>query len=96
MCVAKVGDTAPEFILTCINAGDERPRPIRLSDYSGRWLMLIFYPRDFTFVCPTELTAFSARLPDFNQRECELLGISVDSIELHQEWLPTPPANVLP
>ncbi|OHB66211.1 MAG: hypothetical protein A2V70_12280 [Planctomycetes bacterium RBG_13_63_9] len=72
---------------------DARPRPVRLSDYSGRWLMLIFYPRDFTFVCPTELTAFSARLADFNTRDCELLGISADSIELHQEWLTTPPAD---
>ncbi|MHC4403356.1 MAG: protein kinase domain-containing protein [Planctomycetota bacterium] len=93
MSVAKVGEPAPEFTLRCIRAGDERPRPVRLSDYSGRWLMLIFYPRDFTFVCPTELTAFSARLPDFSQRECELLGISVDSIELHQEWLSTSPAD---
>jgi len=93
MCVAKVGDTAPEFALTCVNVGGESPRPVRLSDYCGRWLMLIFYPRDFTFVCPTELTAFSARLPDFSQRECDLLGISVDSIELHQEWLSTSPAD---
>jgi alkyl hydroperoxide reductase subunit AhpC len=93
MYVAHVGKRAPAFILRCINAGDERSRSVRLSDYLGRWLMLIFYPRDFSFVCPTELTAFSARVPDFSQRECELLGISVDSIELHQEWLSTSPAD---
>ena len=93
MSVAKVGETAPEFILRCVRAGDERSRSVSLGDYSGRWLMLIFYPRDFTFVCPTELTAFSARLPDFSHRECDLLGISVDSIELHQEWLSTSPAD---
>ncbi len=93
MSIAKVGATAPEFALPSVNAGDDMPRPARLADYSGRWLMLIFYPRDFTFVCPTELTAFSARLPDFDQRDCELLGISVDPIELHQEWLATSPAD---
>ena len=55
--------------------------------------MLMFYPRDFTFVCPTELTAFSARRPDFDKRDCALFGVSTDSIELHREWLATPPAN---
>ena len=87
---AKVGEPAPDFALTCVGGQDEAPRGVRLSDYSGRWLMLIFYPRDFSFVCPTELTSFSARLADFQQRGCELLGVSVDSIELHREWLTTP------
>lgn len=85
-----VGAAAPDFSLTTIRSGDVAPRPVQLRDYSGRWLMLIFYPRDFTFVCPTELTAFGARLDDFGQRECELLGVSVDSVELHREWLTTP------
>jgi len=89
-CAAKVGEPAPDFALTCVSAQDEVPRGVRLSDYSGRWLMLIFYPRDFSFVCPTELTSFSARLADFGQRGCELLGVSVDPIELHREWLTTP------
>lgn len=93
MSVAKIGKPAPAFHLQCISAGGLRSRSVKLSDYTGRWLMLIFYPRDFTFVCPTELTAFSARLPDFSQRECALLGVSVDSIELHQEWLSTSPAD---
>jgi len=87
---AKVGEPAPDFALTCVSAQDEVPRGVRLSDYSGRWLMLFFYPRDFSFVCPTELTSFSARLADFQRRGCELLGVSVDSIELHREWLTTP------
>ena len=45
MGVAQIGNAAPEFSLTCVKAGDESPRPVRLSDYCGRWLMLIFYPR---------------------------------------------------
>ncbi len=93
MPVAKVGHPAPDFRLDCISGTDRHPQSISLQDYAGRWLMLIFYPRDFSFVCPTELTAFSARLPDFHQRDCDLLGISVDSIELHREWLTTPPAD---
>lgn len=52
--------------------------------------MLLFYPRDFSFVCPTELTAFSATIDDFERRDCDILGISVDSIELHREWMATP------
>jgi alkyl hydroperoxide reductase subunit AhpC/predicted Ser/Thr protein kinase len=93
MPLAQIGYPAPEFHIECISATDRDPQTRSLRDYAGRWLMLIFYPRDFSFVCPTELTAFSARLPDFEQRQCDLLGISVDSIALHREWLTTPPAK---
>jgi alkyl hydroperoxide reductase subunit AhpC len=90
MVVARVGEAAPDFALTCVSAIDTDPHPARLSDYAGKWLVLIFYPRDFSFVCPTELTAFSAHLPEFDARGCQLLGVSVDSIKLHREWLSTP------
>ena len=63
------------------------------STYQGRWLLLIFYPHDFSFVCPTELTEFSANHREFDRRNCSLLAVSVDSIELHREWLQTPPAD---
>jgi eukaryotic-like serine/threonine-protein kinase len=89
----RVGQPSPDFALECISSGESQPRHVTLSDFSGRWLIAIFYPRDFTFVCPTELTAFSARLADFQQRDCDLIGISVDSIEMHQEWLLTPPSE---
>jgi alkyl hydroperoxide reductase subunit AhpC/predicted Ser/Thr protein kinase len=91
MDIARIGESAPGFELACISATQMLVRNVSLSDYSGRWLILIFYPHDFTFVCPTELTAFSARLDDFRRRDCEFLGISVDPIELHREWLSTPP-----
>lgn len=93
MQVAKVGQTAPPFVRECADARDDGRRSVCSSDYAGRWLMLVFYPRDFSFVCPTELTSFSARWPDFQQRNCELLGISADAVELHREWLTTPPAK---
>ncbi len=76
--------------MPCVCTGDDAVVTIRRSDYAGRWLILVFYPRDFSFVCPTELTAFSARMPDFKARGCDLLGISVDSVDLHREWLSAP------
>ncbi|MBC8872201.1 MAG: protein kinase [Planctomycetes bacterium] len=90
MSSVRIGEPAPDFALASVSTLDATPRLVQRSDYLGRWLALIFYPRDFSFVCPTELTAFSARLADFGKRDCELLGISVDSIQLHQEWLTTP------
>ena len=93
MSVAMVAEAAPTFALACVDTDALDPRIVRLSDYAGQWLALIFYPHDFSFVCPTELTAFSARYADFSQRGCELLGISVDSISFHQEWLTKEPAN---
>jgi alkyl hydroperoxide reductase subunit AhpC len=88
----RVGAAAPPFDLQTVEASREAPRRARLSDYRGRWLAVIFYPRDFSFVCPTELTAFSARMSDFRDRGCELLGVSVDSLALHREWFATAPA----
>ncbi len=93
MSTLRVGDAAPDFTLECIGLDQDHPRTVSLRDYRGRWLMLFFYPRDFTFVCPTELTAFSATIDDFEQRDCDILGLSVDSIALHQEWLATPSSD---
>jgi eukaryotic-like serine/threonine-protein kinase len=93
MRMARVGEAAPEFALACADARDDARCSIRRSESAGRWLALVFYPRDFSFVCPTELTSFSARWMDFAQRNCDLLGISVDSVELHREWLQTPPSE---
>jgi alkyl hydroperoxide reductase subunit AhpC/predicted Ser/Thr protein kinase len=78
--------------LDCVDAAGATRRAA-LADYAGQWLILIFYPRDFSFVCPTELTAFSARIADFESRRCALLGISVDTLDMHREWLGTPPRD---
>ncbi len=90
MCPATVGHLAPNFETLAITAVDAVPRRIQRTDYTGRWLLVVFYPRDFSFVCPTELIALSARIDDFRQRNCELLAVSVDSTDLHGEWLATP------
>lgn len=84
-----VGHAAPSFEMPAVSA-NQPPTSTALADYRGRWLALLFYPRDFSFVCPTELTAFSARIEEFAQRNCELLGVSVDTIDRHQQWLQTP------
>jgi alkyl hydroperoxide reductase subunit AhpC len=60
---------------------------VTLEAYANRWLLLIFYPRDFSYVCPTELTAFSTRIDDFRDRDCDILAISVDSLDSHRAWL---------
>jgi alkyl hydroperoxide reductase subunit AhpC len=85
-----VGSLAPDFALPCTTVPTHPERSASLADYRGRWLMLVFYPRDFSLVCPTELTALSARLEELQSRGCELLGVSTDSVETHQKWIATP------
>jgi peroxiredoxin (alkyl hydroperoxide reductase subunit C) len=65
-------------------------KEIQLADYKGKWVALFFYPLDFTFVCPTEIVAFSERHEDFKKLGCEVLGCSVDSKFTHLAWTNTP------
>lgn len=87
--VARVGKPAPDFSIECVGGGIGRGR-LRLADFHGRWLVLVFYPRDFSFICPTELTAISKRIREFQARDCAVIGVSVDSLQSHIEWLNTP------
>jgi peroxiredoxin (alkyl hydroperoxide reductase subunit C) len=79
---------APDFVAEAVVDGDFKQ--IKLGDYKGKWLCLYFYPLDFTFVCPTEITAFSDRINDFKKLGCEVLGCSVDSQFTHLAWINTP------
>ena len=54
--------------------------------YADRWLVVFFWPKDFTFVCPTEIAAFGALAGDFNDRDAQLLGVSIDSEFVHLAW----------
>jgi alkyl hydroperoxide reductase subunit AhpC len=65
-------------------------KEIQLADYKGKWVALFFYPLDFTFVCPTEIVAFSDHYDDFKKLNCEILGCSVDSKFSHLAWTQTP------
>lgn len=83
-----VGKEAPNFKAKC--ALNNACQEIELKDYRGKYVILFFYPLDFTFVCPTELHAFQERLEDFEKNNCVVLGCSVDSYFSHQAWLNTP------
>jgi alkyl hydroperoxide reductase subunit AhpC/predicted Ser/Thr protein kinase len=87
--VARVGSRAPRFDLPCTRGGGAAVRAA-LDDYRDRWLIMLFYPRDFSLVCPTELTGLSARLAEFDRRDCDVLGISTDPLVTHEKWLAAP------
>ena len=84
----RVGMQAPEFAATAVV--DQEFKDIKLSNYRGKYVVLFFYPLDFTFVCPTEITAFSDRYSDFSTKNTEVLGVSVDSKFTHLAWIQTP------
>lgn len=65
---------------------DEKIKTIRLKDYRGKWLVLIFYPGDFTFVCPTELEEAAGLYEEFKKLNAEVLSISTDSVYVHKAW----------
>jgi peroxiredoxin (alkyl hydroperoxide reductase subunit C) len=62
----------------------------KLSDYRGKYVILFFYPLDFTFVCPSEILAFDKALPAFKAKNCEIIGVSIDSQFSHWAWKNTP------
>ena len=88
--LAKVGKPAPDFNMPSTKNMETLAENVKLSDYKGKWLVLLFYPLDFTFVCPTELTAFSDRLDELNGVGAEVIGISTDSVHSHRAWIKTP------
>lgn len=87
---AQVGQPAPDFEMASTKNIQKLDENIKFSDYQGKWLVLLFYPLDFTFVCPTELTTFSDRYDEFEGIGAEIIGISTDSVFSHRAWLQTP------
>jgi len=83
-----IGRSVPDFEAPTVFGQDIKQ--IKLSDQLGKYVVLFFYPLDFTFVCPTELHAFQERLAEFQSRGVEILACSVDSQFTHQAWLRTP------
>lgn len=83
----RVGKVAPDFMATAVV--DQEFKTIKLSDYRGKYVVLFFYPLDFTFICPTEINAFSDRYADFTANNAEVLGVSVDSEFSHLAWIQT-------
>ena len=83
-----VGDRFPTFSLTGVVSTDisQAFQPISNTSASGKWKVFFFYPKDFTFVCPTEITGFDDIYKDFQSRNCEVYGISTDSEFVHLAW----------
>ncbi|XP_072935514.1 peroxiredoxin 2 isoform X1 [Epargyreus clarus] len=79
---------APQFKTTAVVNGEFKD--VSLSDYKGKYVVLFFYPLDFTFVCPTEIIAFSERADDFRKIGCEVIAASTDSHFTHLAWINTP------
>jgi peroxiredoxin (alkyl hydroperoxide reductase subunit C) len=90
MAEAKVGQPAPNFDMPSTKNIEKLNENVELSEYKGRWVVLLFYPLDFTFVCPTELTSFSDRYDDFEGIGAAVIGVSTDSVHSHRAWLKTP------
>ena len=83
-----VGDKFPEFKLqgvVSLEKGKEF-KDISDKDFSGKWKVVFFWPKDFTFVCPTEIAAFGKKHKDFNERDAVVLGVSTDSEYVHLAW----------
>ena len=90
MAEALVGKPAPDFDMPSTKNIEKLNENVKLSDYAGKWVVLLFYPLDFTFVCPTELTTFSDRYEDFQAIGADIIGVSTDSVHSHRAWLRTP------
>ena len=73
---AMVGQPAPDFNMASTKNIEKLNENVKLADYKGRWVVLLFYPLDFTFVCPTELTMFSDRYEDFQGIGADVIGVS--------------------
>ena len=82
-----VGKQAPDFSASAVINGEEIVEGFTLSQFQGKHVVLFFYPKDFTFVCPTELHAFQAKLDEFKSRGVEVVAVSTDTEQSHWGWL---------
>ena len=85
--MAQIGKAAPSFTTDAVVNGEIKQ--VSLSDYAGKWVVLFFYPLDWTFVCPTEILEFSHHAEKFREVGAEVLGVSVDSVFSHLAWINT-------
>jgi alkyl hydroperoxide reductase subunit AhpC len=87
----RVGQPVPDHSVQAYVRGERAPTELALSSHRGRWVVLFFYPRDFTFICPTELAAFAERHDDFLQERAVVLAASTDSYFSHKAWFESDP-----
>ena len=89
MCTL-VTQQAPDFTATAVMPDNSMKADFKLSDFKGKYVILFFYPLDFTFVCPSEILAFDRALPKFKEKNTEIIGVSIDSQFSHWAWKNTP------
>ena len=83
-----IGDRLPEFTLQAVVSTDKGKEftTVTRADYEGKWLVLFFWPMDFTFICPTEIAEFGKKARDFADRDAQILGASTDTHFVHLAW----------
>ncbi|OGP86192.1 MAG: thioredoxin peroxidase [Deltaproteobacteria bacterium RBG_13_65_10] len=89
----KVGQPAPDFTTQAYVNGQFKTVSLKDKDFRGKWVVLFFYPLDFTFVCPTEILGFSDHLAEFQGMGAEVITCSTDSVHSHRAWANTPRAK---
>jgi peroxiredoxin (alkyl hydroperoxide reductase subunit C) len=82
--MVQVGDVVPDIEVSALV--DNETKKVKLSDYHGKWVVLIFYPEDFSYICPTELKEASARYSEFQKLWAEVLSVSTNTVYSHQSW----------
>lgn len=80
----KINETVPEFSAECYH--NDENKKVKLSDYKGKWVVMLFYPADFTFICPTELTEAADHYDEFRKIGAEILSVSTDTWFAHKAW----------
>jgi peroxiredoxin (alkyl hydroperoxide reductase subunit C) len=88
--VPLVSTEAPDFTATAVMPDNTFNKEFKLSEFRGKYVIMFFYPLDFTFVCPSEIIAFDKALEDFKSRHVEIIGVSTDSHFSHWAWKNTP------
>lgn len=86
LMAVKIGEPVPDVKAEAYVKGSKEAKPVRLSDYKGRWVVIFFYPRDFTFVCPTEIQGFAKLSKEFEKEKAAIIGGSTDSFWSHKAW----------
>lgn len=80
----KIGEKIPDFILEVFHENDIKK--VKFSEFEGKWLVLAFYPADFTFVCPTELEELAEKHEEFRKLDAEIMSVSTDTAFVHKAW----------
>ena len=88
-----VTSPAPDFVATAVMPDNSINENFSLSNFKGKYVVLFFYPLDFTFVCPSEIIAHHHRIPEFQKRGVEVIGVSIDSQFTHLAWRNIAPKN---